>query len=218
MDQQVLRQALPGVEHLEALGENRYAIRLAVKHAPLRGSYEGTVTISDQEYPHCYRIIVEGESRHGPVRGEGWVRLLRREHNTVVSYQGVLNVGRAGLLPVPVLRGTTKMLIQQFFLSLADQLRVMRPPEVAGASDLAASSDQSEAQRQAQVWSPDSLASGEPALLIRGRTPLHRLVQRLHLGGGDPRAEERWVQTIRRTAMLAALLLLVWVGTRLPRK
>ncbi|MBX5455570.1 MAG: carbon monoxide dehydrogenase subunit G [Thermogemmatispora sp.] len=218
MDQQILRQALPGVEHLEALDENRYAIRLAVRHAPLRGSYEGMVTISDQDYPHCYRIAVEGESRHGPVRGEGWVRLLRREHNTVVSYQGVLQVGRTGLLPAPVLRGTTKMLIQQFFLGLADQLRAMRPPEIEEAAESAAQPDQVSAQHQERAWSPEIVNAAGSGLQARGRTPLHSLVRRLHLGGGDPRAEERWVQTIRRTAMLAVLLLLVWVGTRLPRR
>ncbi|WP_084658959.1 CoxG family protein [Thermogemmatispora onikobensis] len=218
MDQQILRQVLPGVEHLEALDENRYAIRLAVRHAPLRGSYEGLVTVSDQEYPHCYRITVEGESRHGPVRGEGWVRLLRREHNTVVSYQGVLNVGRAGLLPAPVLRGTTKMLIQQFFLGLADQLRVMRPPEIEEASEVAAQPNQVSAQRQERAWPPEAIRASESGLPARGRTPLHSLVRRLRLGGGDPQAEERWVQAIRRTAMLAVLLLLVWVGTRLPRR
>ncbi|MBX5450071.1 CoxG family protein [Thermogemmatispora sp.] len=218
MDQQVLRQALPGVEHLEALGENRYAIRLVVRQAPLRGSYEGTVTISDQEYPHCYRITVEGESRHGPVRGEGWVRLLRREHNTVVSYQGVLNVGRAGLLPAPVLRGTTKMLMQQFFLGLADQLRVMRPPELEESAELAAQPSRVGTQCQTPARQPGSAAASGPGASIGQATPLHSLVRRLHLGGGDPRAEERWVQMIRRTAMLAALLLLVWVGTKLPRR
>nr|BBH94498.1 hypothetical protein KTA_26970 [Thermogemmatispora argillosa] len=218
MDQQILRQALPGVEHLEALGENRYAIRLVVRQAPLRGSYEGIVTISDQEYPHCYRITVEGESRHGPVRGEGWVRLLRREHNTVVSYQGVLNVGRAGLLPTPVLRGTTKMLIQQFFLGLADQLRVMRPPEIEESAELAAQANRTGAQCQTPAWQPRAAAAGESGLQRGPATPLHTLVRRLHLGGGDPQAEERWVQAIRRTAMLAALLLLVWVGTKLPRR
>ncbi|WP_151727452.1 CoxG family protein [Thermogemmatispora aurantia] len=218
MDQQILRQALPGVEHLEALGENRYAIRLAVRHAPLRGSYEGMVTISDQDYPHCYRIAVEGESRHGPVRGEGWVRLLRREHNTVVSYQGVLQVGRAGLLPAPVLRGTTKMLIQQFFLGLADQLRAMRPPEIEEATKLAVQPDRLSPQHQERAWPPEAVSAAGSGLQARERTPLHSLVRRLHLGGGDPRAEERWVQAIRRTAMLAVLLLLVWVGTRLPRR
>jgi carbon monoxide dehydrogenase subunit G len=218
MDQQILRQALPGVEHLEALGENRYAIRLAVRHAPLRGSYEGMVTISDQDYPHCYRIAVEGESRHGPVRGEGWVRLLRREHNTVVSYQGVLQVGRAGLLPTPVLRGTTKMLIQQFFLGLADQLRAMRPSEIEEATELAIQPDRLSPQQQERAWPPEAVSAAGSGLQARERTPLHSLVRRLHLGGGDPRAEERWVQTIRRTAMLAVLLLLVWVGTRLPRR
>jgi carbon monoxide dehydrogenase subunit G len=208
MDQQVLRRALPGVEQLEALGENRYAISLAVKQAPLKGSYQGTVTISEQEYPHRYHISVEGEGRHGPVRGEGEVALQRQENNTVIHYRGVLNAARAGtLLPPPLLKGTAKMLIQQFFLSLADQLRVLRPVEV-------------ESVLLVEEPEQPGLAAGEapPGLPLRSTSLLHLVVRSLGLGGGDSLSEERWVRTLRRVAALGVLLLLVWVGTKLPRR
>jgi carbon monoxide dehydrogenase subunit G len=212
MDQQVLRCALPGVEHLEALGENRYAIRLAIKHAPLRGTYQGTVTILEQEYPQRYRIEVEGEGRLGPIRGEGLISLERQAGNTIVHYHGVLNAARAShLLPSPLLRGTAKLLIQQFFLSLADQLRVMQPATAESSGGEVGVLEPAEADNTSWTVSASSAAAGRPDLL-------RALVRRLHLGGGDPQGEERWVRGIRRAVALTMLLLLIWVGTRLPRR
>jgi len=47
---------------------------------------------------------------------------------------------------------------------------------------------------------------------------LRFVVRRLGLGEGDPVEEERWVKRVRRFGVLSILLLLVWVGTRLPGK
>jgi hypothetical protein len=38
------------------------------------------------------------------------------------------------------------------------------------------------------------------------------------LGAGDPVAEVLWVNRLRRTGILLGLLLLVWIGSRIPRK
>jgi hypothetical protein len=98
-----------------------------------------------------------------------------------------------------------RLLTQQFFLSLAEQLRALQPepllPTIAGAFD-------------EQDY---DIAPASPALERRDDM-LHALVRRLRLGQGDPRAEERWVRTIRRGSFAGALLLLVWMGTRLPRR
>ena len=47
---------------------------------------------------------------------------------------------------------------------------------------------------------------------------LHKIVRQLGLGGNDAQLEEQWVIRLRRVGFASMLLLLVWVGTRLPRK
>ena len=47
---------------------------------------------------------------------------------------------------------------------------------------------------------------------------LHTLVHQLGLGNGDPVVEEQWVGRVRQFGIVSALLLLVWVGTRLPKR
>ncbi len=46
----------------------------------------------------------------------------------------------------------------------------------------------------------------------------HRIVRQLRLGSNDPLLEEQWVRRLRRIGIVSVLLLLVWIGTRLPRK
>ena len=49
-------------------------------------------------------------------------------------------------------------------------------------------------------------------------TRLHTLVHQLGLGDDDPLLEEQWVARLKRIGAFSALLLLVWIGTRLPRR
>src|SRR5438552_998859 len=48
-------------------------------------------------------------------------------------------------------------------------------------------------------------------------TFLHRVVHLSGLGEGDPLLEELWVSRVKRYGTLMGLLLLVLLGTRLPR-
>jgi len=211
MDQQVLRRAIPGVEKLELIGENKYNITLHIRQTPLIGTYHGHATVTEQHYPYYYNIAIEGEGVPGTISGEGVVHLNERDENTVVAYKGTLNIGKLGtLLPPPLVKGTAKLLLQQFFTALAEHLRTLPPSsstvEVAEPDQDRATPRQSEGH--IAVLSPDA----EPTTL------LHTLVHELKLGGGDPTFEEQWVNRIRRVGMVFGLVLLVWIGTRLPRK
>lgn len=209
MNRRILRHAIPGLEQLEVQDQNIYTVAMHIERAPLKGSYSGHVTISDQDYPYQYRISIEGEGQRGPISGECIVRLDGYDENTVVVYKGTLTFGKPDtVLSTPLVKGAIKLLLQQFFLSLADQLRASRPAVAYRAE-----------ARHPLPLTKQPLAHSRPHSATTDQNiRLHAIVRRLHLGGSDPLAEEQWVHSLRRVGITAALLFLVWIGTRLPRR
>lgn len=207
MDAQVLRRAIPGVERLEVLGEYKHGITLDIRQSPLVGAYRGQVTVAERHYPSDYSIMFEGEGRQTTISGQGIVRLHTLGENTIVSYNGTVNLGKlATLLPAPVVKGAAKLLIQQFFLALADQLRVMHPVSIVEAGSGSAG------------MSVEDGPLAKAGASVAPPTFVHRIVRLLGIGDGDFEQELLWVQRVRRYGVIAGLLFLVWVGTRLPRR
>ncbi|MHB8597456.1 MAG: CoxG family protein [Ktedonobacteraceae bacterium] len=217
MDAQALRRAIPGVERLEVLDEYKHGITLDIRQSPLMGAYRGQVTVLERHYPSDYRIAFEGEGRQSTISGQGIVQLNTHGENTIVSYKGTVNLGKlATLLPTPVVKGATKLLIQQFFLALADQLRVIHPVSViearSGDGRIGESDNKLVAQANGHNGEDARAEAVAPTKFI------HRVVRRLGIGEGDLEQELLWVQRVRRYGVIAGLLFLVWVGTRLPRR
>ena len=209
-DQQVLQRAIPGVERIEALSEEKYAVAIHVGPRPLTGSYQGQVTVTERQSPYHYRIAIEGEGQQSSINGVGDIHLSSQGENTIVSYKGRLSLGQLDAsLPTPVIRGTAKLLIQQFFTALADQLRAANPTPAVVTEE--------------QVHGITTLEQPAGKIVILPASPhstfLETMVQRLGLGAGDPAAEALWVNRLRRAGILLGLLLLVWIGSRIvPRK
>jgi carbon monoxide dehydrogenase subunit G len=214
MNQQILLRSIPGIQKLEKVDENTYALAMHIKYAPLKDSYHGHITLTEQQYPYHYRIAIQGEGRQNTITGSGSIHLNERNNNTVIAYQGTLTLGKSGvLLPASVVKGAAKLLIQQFFSALSDQLRIngysktVAPEEIAGASVV--------------KQSGGSIVILPPASVVQGatKTTLSRtIVHWFGLGEGDPVQEERWESNIRRISIISGLLFLVWIGTRLPRR
>lgn len=229
MDAQVLQRSMPGVERLERESSLRYAITMHIRQTPLIGLYQGHVTISDQQYPDQYRLTIEGEGKQSKISGEGIVQLSRHDENTVVHYKGTLNVGKlVTLLPPPLVQGTAKLLIQQFFTELAEYLRTLSRVEIT-ASIASMQNEDSTDQESIEILEIPAVSEPEsrrkrffPSLSAPSPARLSWLpltmVRRLGLGGGDPTREARWVERVRRFGFVFTLLALVWVGTRLPRR
>lgn len=215
MDQQTIQRALPGLERLSKVDEHTYTFAIHIRHAPLRGTYTGTARVLEAQYPTAYRLNIEGEGPSAAFRCDCVFHLNTQGENTVVNYQGVLHSGRSSVLVPPLLvKATIRVLLQHFFTTLAEHLRTERegPVYVTTLEEMYDESfDESFMEEQ----------TGEQLQFIYQRQPstlLHRLVHLLHLGKQDPEQEEQWVRRLRQVGIVAALLLLVWVGTRLPRR
>jgi carbon monoxide dehydrogenase subunit G len=221
MDLQALRHAMPGLERLVSTGQRAYAFTLRIKQAPMRGVYQGKVMVDSASYPDpftSYRFSIEGDGQQNPFQGIWDIRLSQQHDNTVVAYSGMLNPGKmSALLPPSLAKGAVKILIQQFFANLAEQLRATQD-----ALYLAPGFDASEVQEGYQENGHHTLFTfnepfdGESS--APARTLMHGLVRLVGLGHHDDVLEKQWVTRLKRFGVFSVLLLLVWVGTRLPRR
>jgi len=124
LDPNILAQALPGCEKLEAIGPNEYKATMKIGVAAIKGTFEGKVKLSDLEPPNRYRMAVEGSGGPGFVRGDAGMQLSDVDGGgTRVSYNADVQVG--GLIASVgqrMLGGVTKMMLDQFFTRMTELL------------------------------------------------------------------------------------------------
>jgi carbon monoxide dehydrogenase subunit G len=123
LDPEILAQALPGCEKLEAIGPNEYKATMKIGVAAIKGTFEGKVKLSDLDPPNRYRMAVEGSGGPGFVRGAAGMQLSDVDGGTRVSYDADVQVG--GLIASVgqrMLGGVTKMMLDQFFTRMTELL------------------------------------------------------------------------------------------------
>jgi carbon monoxide dehydrogenase subunit G len=233
IDLQALQHTMPGLERLEHTGNLTYAFTLRIKQAPLRGVYQGKVTVFGTRYPDPYPahgFSIDGDGQPIPFQGIWDILLSQQQENTIVAYRGSFNPGKmSALLPPALVKGAVKILIQQFFANVAEQLRTT-PEQIS----LIPGSDASEAREryieESDGWVEEYGREAGGHTIVAFQEPLdggagvaaptftHRLVRLVGLGHHDPVLEEQWEARFKRFGAFSILLLLVWIGTRLPRR
>jgi len=121
---QHLQEALPGCEKLEEREPGKFDVYLKIGIAGVKGSYKGKMEIADAEPPHRTRLIGEGKGLPGFVKGEALIQLTPQDQDTLISYQGDVQVG--GLLAgvgQRMIGGVAKMLLEQFFKNMEKILK-----------------------------------------------------------------------------------------------
>jgi carbon monoxide dehydrogenase subunit G len=217
MDPQVLRDIIPGVEKLEKLDGNTYEATIQIKHAPLKGTYHGHITITDQQFPHHYRIEIRGEGHQTLFSGNGSIQLDEQNNNTIIAYRGEIKPDRHNSwLPPAVLKGAAKLLIQQFFAALALQLGTRPSTAPLDLHTPATGSVIHQPGGTITILSPKLDTQSE--LAAQQATLLQTLLRWSRPGNDDSQEIARLEKRIRRFGLIAGLLFLVWVGTRIPRK
>jgi carbon monoxide dehydrogenase subunit G len=124
LDPALLKQAMPGCEKLEAVGEDEYKATMKIGIAAVKGTFEGKVRLSDKKQPDTYRMAVEGSGGPGFVRGEAHISLSDTPEGTRVDYNADVQVG--GLIAgvgQRLLGGVSKMMADQFFGRMSDLLK-----------------------------------------------------------------------------------------------
>lgn len=111
-----VRQCIPGCEKMEPTDEDSYLATLSVSVGSVKGAYVGRVVMTDKRYPQKYRLIVEGNSKVGFVKGEGWISLEEQNGFTQVDLQGEVQVGGTlASVGQRLIHTTAHLLINRFF-------------------------------------------------------------------------------------------------------
>jgi len=114
---EVLRQCLPGCEKFDEVAPGRYDAVMKAGVAGIRGTFTGTVTLSNANPPDSYTLTVDGTFSGGFVKGVGNMTLTPEgDSKTKVTYTGdgqvggpLASIGQRLMMPA------ARMLINQFF-------------------------------------------------------------------------------------------------------
>jgi carbon monoxide dehydrogenase subunit G len=124
LDPEQIRQAIPGCEALEALGNDEYKATMKIGVAAVKGTFEGKVRIMDKNAPTSYRLQADGSGSPGFVRADTLITFSDAAGGTRVSYSADVQVG--GLIAgvgQRMLGGVSKMMADQFFTRMSHLLQ-----------------------------------------------------------------------------------------------
>ncbi|ACZ43134.1 carbon monoxide dehydrogenase subunit G [Thermobaculum terrenum ATCC BAA-798] len=123
-DPEALRGCLPGVESFEAVGDGRYEATGKAGVAGIRGSYSGTVILTDQKPPESYQLSAEGSFSGGRVTGTATITLVDQGDKTVINYIGEAQLsGPLASVGQRLLTPAAKMMARQFFKCMEDKVK-----------------------------------------------------------------------------------------------
>lgn len=115
----VIARCIPGCQKLEPHGDNRYGATLAVGVAAIKGTYEGTFTLSDLQPPESYRIAFDGKGTQGFVTGAGTIALESQNEQTTIRYAGDIRIGGTlAAVGQRMLQSAARMMASQFFTAI----------------------------------------------------------------------------------------------------
>jgi carbon monoxide dehydrogenase subunit G len=88
LDPVALAATLPGARRLEPTGEDAYAISVDVGVGSVKGTYEGTFALADQEPPRACTVEANASGRPGSVSVVARMRMADDEHeDAVLTYE-----------------------------------------------------------------------------------------------------------------------------------
>jgi carbon monoxide dehydrogenase subunit G len=118
-DPEVLARCIPGIDRLTPDGEDSYRATLKIGIGPVRGRFEGQLTISEKHEPEAMTLDVSGRGGPGGVRARGEIALDEQGEGTRVRYEGVPQLsGRLAAVGARLLSGVAKRLAGEFFENL----------------------------------------------------------------------------------------------------
>ena len=127
-DPQSLQHCTPGCKQLNEIATDEYAATMEVGIGPIKGIFNGKISMKEKAPPRSYKLIVEGSGAAGFVRGEGALTLQDEGGDqTAVHVSGDGQVGgvMAGV-GQRLFDGVAKQLMGQFFQCMQSRLATRR--------------------------------------------------------------------------------------------
>jgi hypothetical protein len=132
-DPAVIARCIPGCQKLEPQGDHRYIATLTVGVAAVKGTYDGTVTLSDLQPPTGYRLTFEGKGSQGFARGSGTILLDEQDGHTIIHYAGDVHLGGTlAAVGQRMLHSAARMMASQFFTAIDAEAQAVKTAEQTG--------------------------------------------------------------------------------------
>ena len=118
-DETVLARISPGVSRIEKVGEDRYKAISDISIGPVRGSFDGVLTLLDKKEPEAMTMKLEQKSKIGNAEASISMRLFPVDNQTLIEYDGVAKVsGKLATMGQRILGGVITNLSKQVFKEL----------------------------------------------------------------------------------------------------
>ena len=132
-DPAVLKLCIPGCDKVEASGENRYAIGMALKIGPVSAKFTGKITLSEINPPASYKLSFEGQGGvAGFGKGSAEVTLTPNDDGCELAYTVHASVGgKIAQLGQRLIDGAAKSMAEDFFRRFDDEMQRRHPESYA---------------------------------------------------------------------------------------
>jgi hypothetical protein len=123
LDPAALAHCLPGCQRLDEVGPDTYEAVVTMGIAAVKGTYTGTVRISDREEPNRYTLSLEGAGSTGTVRGSGTIALSPSSEGTAIRWTADAQIGGPiASVGQRLIGGVAKLVAGDFFKCMDAQL------------------------------------------------------------------------------------------------
>jgi carbon monoxide dehydrogenase subunit G len=129
-DPAVLKDSIPGCEHIEKISDTEMTARVAVRIGPMNARFAGKVQLSDLDPPNGYTISGEGQGGvAGFAKGVATVRLAEDGPGaTLMTYDVKAQVGgKMAQLGARLIDSTARSMADQFFDRFAARVAGLPP-------------------------------------------------------------------------------------------
>jgi carbon monoxide dehydrogenase subunit G len=171
-DPQILAACVPGCDSLEKQNPNDFLAAATLKIGPMRATFKGKLTLSEQDPPR--RCVVRGEGKGGPagfVKGEAEVLLDEKNGITTLSYTARATIGgKLAQIGQRLIDGAARQIADDFFGRFAKLLTQGKTPSEMAATGENTPLEASRGQlpprkrRYAKVWIGVGVAAAAAAV------------------------------------------------------
>jgi uncharacterized protein len=151
-DPAVLVRTIPGCRRLEEKAPDTYEMTLDAGVASIKGTYTGTVALTDQQQPGSFVLRASGAGGPGTVQADVTVTLGEQDGATALTYDADAVVGgMIGGVGQRMLTGVAKRTAGEFFTAVDDVL-TGRAPAAPAAREAAAAAEPGERAAMPAVY------------------------------------------------------------------
>jgi len=135
-DPEVLKASIPGCEKVDATGENRYAVVVAVKVGPLAAKFAGKIVLSDVNPPESYTLTFDGQGgAAGFGKGQAKVKLTPQGTGCDLNYSATAQVGgKLAQVGQRLIDGVARSMAEDFFKRFDQEMQRRYPQAYADAA------------------------------------------------------------------------------------